>query len=92
MICLTFRGRSEDKTAMTARCYAKALKEKGGRMVVSDAMPAPLAKARGFFRYQVLMRSASTRRMVAILRELMDCQKSGKDVKITVDVDAVNMM
>ncbi|MFO7936807.1 MAG: primosomal protein N' [Kiritimatiellia bacterium] len=92
LICLLFRGRSEEKTAMAARCYADELKKSDVPMIVSDAVPAPLARARGFYRYQVLMRSPSAKKMVRAVRELMACQKMSDDVRMTVDVDAVNMM
>ena len=92
MICLTFRGKSEDKTALAAKCYADALKKCNSTVIISEAAPAPLAKARGFYRYQVLMRSASTMKMVKLLRALMACQNPGEDVRMSVDVDAVNMM
>ena len=92
LVCITFRGRSEEKAAMAARCYEAGLKKCGVPMIVSEAAPAPLAKARGYYRYQVLLRSPSAKRMVKALRDLMTCQKVGDDVKMTVDVDAVNMM
>lgn len=91
LICITFRGRSEEKVALSAVSYAKGLKQSGVAMIVSDAAPAPLAKARGLYRYQVLMRSPSAKKMVKALRDLMLCQKMSDDVKLTVDVDAVNM-
>ena len=92
LICLTFRGRSEEKTSMAARCYADELKGCGVPMIVSDAAPAPLARAKGFYRYQVLMRSPSAKKMVKALRDLMACQKMSDDVRMSVDVDAMNMM
>ncbi len=92
MICLTFRGRSEDKTAHAASCCAAALRKVTPSVVVSEAAPAPLAKARGLYRYQVLMRSPSAVKMVKMLRKFMACQSPGEDVKMSVDVDAMNMM
>jgi len=92
LICLTFKGRSEAKTALAAKCYADALKKGSPSVIVSNAAPAPLPKARGFYRYQILMRSVSTMKMVKMLRALMACQSPGKDVKMSIDVDAMNMM
>ncbi len=93
MVCITVRSRSEERCVLTARSCARLLAEKGrGRLIVSDAMPAPLAKARGYYRFQILLRSASMKVMSAVLRDFMECQGAVNDVKIAVDVDAVNMM
>jgi len=92
MICLTFKGKAENKTELAARSYSEALRKRTSTVIISEACPAPLAKARGYYRYQVLMRSVSTMKMVRMLRELMACQSPGDDVKINIDVDAVNMM
>jgi primosomal protein N' (replication factor Y) len=92
MVCLTFSGRSEEKTAHAATCYATALKKVTAAVKVSEAAPSPLAKARNRYRYQILMRSVSAIKMVNMLRKLMACQSPGEDVKMSVDVDVVNMM
>ncbi|MDD2597905.1 MAG: primosomal protein N' [Kiritimatiellae bacterium] len=92
MVCLTFSGRSEQKTAHAAACYAAALKKITAAVKVSEAAPAPLAKARDRYRYQILMRSTSAIKMVNMLRKLMACQSPGEDVRMSVDVDVVNMM
>ena len=93
MICLTFKGRIERQCATFAQFFARELSRVGkGSMRVSDAIPAPLSKARGYYRYQVLLRSTSVKKMNAILNKLITCQKPREDVKIIIDVDAINLM
>ena len=97
LVNLTFKGESEEKVRFGAEAYARDLQERAARRsplqtVVSDACPAPLSKAKGFFRYQVLLRSASVRAMVQPLREVMAKKALPPGVTVAVDVDALNIM
>lgn len=92
LICLTLKGISESRVAFCADTLARELKERMPKTVlVSDAAPAPLAKAKGHYRHQVLMRSGSVRRVTEILRGVWDKVRLPPDVRCTVDVDAMNL-
>jgi len=95
MVCLTFKGDSEERVRFGAEGCAKALGDLGcaaAGVRVSDACPAPLAKAKGLFRYQVLMRAVSTRAMTRLLRELIARKPLPQGVSLSVDVDALNII
>ena len=96
LVCLTLRGRAEEKVKFTAECVARDLRTgtdvKKPAYLVSDACPAPLAKAKNDFRYQILMRANTTRLMVQAIRALMLQKRISSDIKLAIDVDAIQMM
>ena len=55
-------------------------------------MPAPRAKAKGEFRYQILLRAAAIQPMLAPLRLAVGQAKLPADVALAIDVDAVNIL
>jgi len=59
---------------------------------LSEAYPAPLAKAKGHYRYQLILRATTTRLMTQPLRELLQRRCVPTDVTVTVDVDAMDLM
>ena len=59
---------------------------------ITDALPAPRAKAKGEFRYQILLRAAAMQSMLVPLRQAIAETKLPTDVALAVDVDAVNVM
>ncbi len=93
LICLEVRGRSEERTKYCAEWLARqctAAMPTGVR--VGEAAPAPLARARGVYRYQVMLRSPSLRRMNEPLRKVLKEFKRPADVTCTVDVDALSLL
>ncbi len=59
--------------------------------ITSSAYPAPLAKAKGLFRYQIILRASTTRLMTQPLREVLAKSSIPKEVTFSIDVDAMNM-
>ncbi len=113
LVCLTFKGESEEKVRFGAEMYAKELQSRGGRpgrltgaggspsgasetsaptVTVSEACPAPLARAKGLYRYQVLLRAALTRTVTRPLREVIRQKPLPPGVSLSVDVDALSIM
>ncbi len=93
LTCLTFKGESEEKVRFGAEAYARELgATRRSPVQVSEACPAPLSKAKGFYRYQVLLRSASTSAMTRPLRALLLQKLLPPGVTLSVDVDALSIM
>ena len=94
LACLTFRGASEEKVRFSAETFARALAQAGGAAAlrVSGVCAAPLAKAKGLYRYQILLRAAAARQLTRPLREVMARPLLASGVSLAVDVDAVNLM
>ncbi|MDD5705115.1 MAG: primosomal protein N' [Kiritimatiellae bacterium] len=96
LACLTLRSSDEQRAAFTAGTLARALRTaveaSGKQVLVSEACPAPLAKARGEYRYQIMLRAAATAAMQAPLREVLRANKTPDDVALAVDMDAVSVL
>jgi primosomal protein N' len=58
----------------------------------SDPVPAPLAKAKGAYRYQIIVRHPSTLALVAAIRGVLKDFRLPQGVFCTVDVDAMNLI
>jgi primosomal protein N' (replication factor Y) len=103
LVCLGFKGISEERVKFAAERLAKELKamEKVdpaslrtlelSNYITSDAYPAPLSKAKGDFRYQIILRASATRLMTQPLRAVLEKGEMPKDVTLSIDVDAMNM-
>ena len=95
LICLTFRGASEEKVRFSAEAFARALSKTTGNAAavrISGVCAAPLAKAKGLYRYQLLLRAPTTRQITRPLREVMRRPLLASGVTLAVDVDAINLM
>ncbi len=58
---------------------------------VSEAAEAPLAKAEGWFRYQIVVRAPAARDIVSAVRWIESARPVPKDVRLAFDVDAQNL-
>jgi primosomal protein N' (replication factor Y) len=93
LACVTFRGPSEARVRFVAETVAARVRERApASVIVAEPAPAPLAKARGQYRYHLVLRCASTRRMTGPLSEALSGFQCPRDVTVSVDVDAVNLM
>jgi primosomal protein N' (replication factor Y) len=90
-------GAEEEQTARTARQMADAAlltsPVRAGDVQVLGPAAAPLARLRGRYRFQVLLRGKERRSLRASLLALMPVRdKLGSRVRIVIDVDPVQMM
>lgn len=91
---LTLKGRNEDKVKFSAAHLRKEIAPIESRLsdlTVSGPAPAPLARLETFYRYQIFLR---TRQMSQLSRGLMELQleeKLPEEVRLTVDIDPVNL-
>jgi primosomal protein N' (replication factor Y) len=103
LVCLGFKGASEERVRYTAELFVRELAGNAGKTaappstlhpphyIVSSAYPAPLAKAKGLYRYQVILRAATTRLMTRPLQALLQRKLIPPDVTLAIDVDAMNL-
>jgi len=61
-------------------------------VMVSPAAPAPLARVRGMYRYQVVARGKQVRVLTKAIREAIKAIKLPKDVHVAVDVDPMAVL
>ncbi len=93
LVCITLRGADETLVQLTCTALAKRVEEvlPGGARLGGPA-PAPLAKARGEFRYQLMLRAPTTRAMTQPLRDILRAFPWPDAVAWSVDVDAVSLL
>lgn len=92
---LTFRGRNDEKVALCAVEIRKELDRQfpgESDVTICGPAPAPLVKAEGYFRHQIMLRA---KRMVKLSRKLAEIQerlRMPEDVLLAIDIDPVNLM
>jgi primosomal protein N' (replication factor Y) len=60
--------------------------------MVSPAAPAPLARVRGMYRYQVVARGKQIRALTQAVRETIKAIKLPKDTHVVVDIDPMALL
>ena len=93
LVLLTFKGESEMEVQQTADRFSDALEQiLPGSVNHSPAVPAPLARAKGLYRFQIMLRCEHTVRMTKPIRHVLSRFKMPKTVACTVDVDALSLL
>ena len=99
MAVLLFRAKDEVLAQSWADLYAKSLASwakrfntanHGDFFRVSEAEEAPLLKAEGWFRYQVVVRAPSAKDIVAAVMWMESARPAPKELRVSFDVDAQN--
>ena len=93
LVLLTARADTEQKAEFAARSIARALeKAVPPSVMVSPAAPAPLARVRGMYRYQIVARGKQIRALVEAVRETLAAAKLPTGTFVAVDVDPVALL
>jgi primosomal protein N' (replication factor Y) len=93
LVLLTFKGESEAEVVATADAFSKKLEQILPKSVQhSPAVPAPLARAKGFYRYQIMLRCGHTVRMTKAVRHVQQMVRIPKGVSLNIDVDALSLL
>jgi primosomal protein N' (replication factor Y) len=88
-----FKGADEAAVDAGSKAFAAQLKAKLPAAVrLTGPAPAPLAKAKGLHRAQLMLWADSARDYVPPLRALLKAFKAPKGVAISVNVDALSLM
>ena len=58
---------------------------------MSEAAEAPLAKAEGWFRYQIVVRAPAAKDIVVAVKWIESARPVPKDVRLAVDIDAQSL-
>ncbi|MCX7869838.1 MAG: primosomal protein N', partial [Terrimicrobiaceae bacterium] len=88
MILLTVRSKSAERAEFCAHTLARKLREglpEGA--LCGDAAPAPLARAKAYFRHQIMLRGPAPRALSRHVRSVLDGLPMPEDVLVAVDVD-----
>ncbi|HMP76315.1 MAG TPA: primosomal protein N' [Kiritimatiellia bacterium] len=93
LVCVTLRGVQEELVKLTGMSLMRRLQDLLDVSVrIGGPVPAPLAKARGEFRYQIMMRAATTRQLTDPIKAILRDFKWPDTVAWSVDVDAVSLL
>ena len=61
------------------------------QIMISEPVPSPLVRSHDQFRYQVTLRANNTRKMTALIRNVLKDMTFPEDVIVTVDVDPYSL-
>jgi primosomal protein N' (replication factor Y) len=93
LVLITVRADAEEKAELTARVFAQKLTAAvPASVMVSPSAPAPLARVRGMYRYQVVARGKQIRALTAAVRGAIRELKLPQGVLIAVDVDPMAVL
>ena len=93
LVLLTFKGESELEVMQAADGFFQSLEKILPPSVKhSPPLPAPLARAKGHYRYQIMLRCEHTVKMTRPIRHVLASLKMPKGVTCTVDVDALSLL
>jgi primosomal protein N' (replication factor Y) len=93
LVCLRLRGENEQQVQRVGQellNHAKPLL--GEQVVITGPVPAPLARAKGEYRYQILFRAKTARRITKPLRQALAEFKWPRSVRYALDVDALALL
>lgn len=93
LICITLESLRAEAVERTAQALAARLVPALPKTVImAGPIPAPLSRAKGHYRFQIIMRSASVKVMTVPLKEALKALRCPSGVRLAVDVDALSMM
>ncbi|MCX6357091.1 MAG: primosomal protein N' [Candidatus Aureabacteria bacterium] len=92
-IALTVRGRRGEAVRWVAGHLEKLLRGSAPRDIhVLGPVPSPISRAKGYYRWQLILKGPRVREMNELLRATLGAMKLGRDVQIVVDVDPMSML
>ena len=91
LVKITLRSKKEENVIKAAAKMAEKLKDKLRGTDILGPAPSPMAKLRGFYRWNILLRARNREEIVAKLRTALKGFRKGSGVFIAVDVDPMTM-
>jgi primosomal protein N' (replication factor Y) len=95
-VLICFRGRSEEKTRFCIESAAKRLREdrtlRANKVEVPEPSPAPIQKIRDHYRFHLFLMTGQMMTLSRVIKQQIINQEWPEDIRVTVDVDAVNML
>ena len=94
LVHLRLDGTNEDKVARGARDLARALRREKPQapLEILGPAPAPIARLRSRYRWQILLKGRSRPALLAMARRAVALVPRGRAFRIHVDVDPHNML
>ncbi|MGV3772057.1 MAG: replication restart helicase PriA, partial [Verrucomicrobiales bacterium] len=92
---LTIKGKNEERVKLSADYVAKEVIAETGDLtdlVLAGPAPSPLLKAESYFRYQIMLRTKSMKRLSALLANVQRKIRLPEETTLTVDIDPVSLV
>ena len=91
LVKITLRSRIEEKVIKTAEKLAKLLGEEISEKDMLGPAPSPMVKLRGYYRWNILIKSNSREAIVKKLKTTLKGFRKGSDVFMAVDIDPMSL-
>ncbi|MFA5147109.1 MAG: primosomal protein N' [Candidatus Omnitrophota bacterium] len=91
LVKITVRARNDEMTQKAASELATAIRAEDATAKVAGPAPAPIARVRGYFRYNIVLKGKDRIAMCELLRKVLAKFKKPHGVLIAVDVDPISM-
>ena len=96
LAAITVRSENERLAENWAVMYAKSLKAYAEKtapaLAVGDAVPGAMAKADGYFRWQIVLRAPVNSAIIGAWRWISKVRPPPSAVRIVIDIDAMNLV
>ncbi|HWL53610.1 MAG TPA: primosomal protein N' [Chthoniobacteraceae bacterium] len=95
MILITARSPHQERGLFSMETLARRLKEVGGLpadVQIGEAMPAPLEKSHGQFRFHLSLRARSIKQLTRALNGVLEKLTFPEDVAVSIDVDPYQLL
>ncbi len=94
LVCITVRGRSENRALFVTQTLARKLADETAKLhvLMSEPVPAPLAKIQNQYRFQFMLRTEQIMKLTEIVGKVVVATKWPEDVQVSVDVDALSLL
>jgi len=91
LIKITIRARRDDEAMAAAKELRETIERLDHSQLLAGTAPSPISRLRGYFRYNILLKSPERLAQVAFLKKALGEYKKPHGVLIAVDVDPVSM-
>ncbi len=93
MVLITLRGTMRERASFSAETLARKLaKAAPASIQVGEATPAPLEKAKTYYRFQIALKGNSSPEMSRLVKHVLAGLPMPEDVFVAVDVDPLHLL
>jgi primosomal protein N' (replication factor Y) (superfamily II helicase) len=93
LLMIHIRSEHQRLAEFTAETIHRRINEKPDPgMTVHPVVPAPIERSKGFYRYQILLRSKAIRRLSGTVRSIIEKLTFPVEVRVSVDVDPYQLL
>jgi primosomal protein N' (replication factor Y) len=93
LLMIHIRSEHQRRAEFTAETIHRRLGEQlGPGVTLNPAVPAPVERSKGFYRFQILVRSKAIRQVSHCVRSVLQKLTFSEDVQVSVDVDPYQVL